>query len=45
MTLADMYSVGRSIDGTMSPMPAKWKTYSAPAKIGEPGAIARRSST
>jgi hypothetical protein len=25
-TFTSMYSSGRSIDGTMSPMPAKWNT-------------------
>ncbi len=28
-TFVDMYSIGRSIEGTMSPMPAKWKTNAA----------------
>ena len=32
-----MYSVGCSIDGTMSPMPAKWKTRSAPVNSGVAG--------
>ncbi len=43
-TLTDIYSLGRSIEGTMSPMPAKWKTKRAPLKGAESGANARISS-
>ena len=42
-TLVSMYCVGCSIEGTMSPMPAKWKTYCASAKIGESGSSCRMS--
>jgi hypothetical protein len=33
-----MYSAGRSMDGTMSPMPAKWITRCTPLKNASSGA-------
>ena len=36
-TFAAIYSIGRSIDGTMSPIPAKWMMQSTPSKSEWPG--------